>query len=331
MNGGSAVWLATPLLMLGLSACDPIEMGRSLSGINKNDPDPATAPYSTNLATAEQGGYPNLASVPPPPIVSTTLAERQKLAANLTGQRISTEANDVRGQPGAPASGPVPPPPEIPPSLAAPQIAAIPPPTPKPETPIPPMRAMNEPPPPAPLETPMQTPQIANVPGVEASRPAPGQGRVSAIPSPAPSALPAPTVQSGNPQPTPPQATLPEPKLSPQAAAMPTPKLPPAPTTIVGVDLPVGATALPADVKSRVAEMAGLYKENPRTVRVVAYAAPGVGGAEQLNAFRTALDRAQLVANELSAAGVPKKQIQAEAAPASASVPAGRIEIQLMQ
>ncbi|HLY46865.1 MAG TPA: hypothetical protein VKQ73_14885, partial [Stellaceae bacterium] len=70
--------------------------------------------------------------------------------------------------------------------------------------------------------------------------------------------------------------------------------------------------------------------EQPRTVRIVSYAAPASGGAEQLNAFRTALDRAQLVADALSSDGIPKSKIQTEASPAGASAPPGRIEVQLM-
>ena len=66
-------------------------------------------------------------------------------------------------------------------------------------------------------------------------------------------------------------------------------------------------------------------------MRVVAYAAPGVGSAEQLNAFRAALDRAQLIAKELTDAGVPASKIQTEAAPSGATDPPGRIEVQLLQ
>jgi len=331
---GAAVWLGLVALGPGLAGCEhpveaPIEAFRSLSGFNKNDPDPATAPYTVNLEQAEKGPYPNLASVPPLPVVATTLDERQKLAEKLTQQRTSTEASDTHG-PGTAAEGAVPPPPEIPPSLAVPQLAAVPPPTAPPATPLPKSRPMDEPPPPAPLESTMQTPAIGNLPGAEATRSAPQEGHPSAMPRPAPSALPPAATQSGNPQPAPALAVLPPPQVSPQVAALPPPKLPPTPTVVAALDLPAGAIALPSN-DARLAQIAQQYKEKPRVVRVVAFVAPGVGSAEQLNAFRNALDRAQAIARQLSDAGIPAAKIQTQAAPAGANAPAGRIEVQLLQ
>jgi hypothetical protein len=327
---GPTICLAI-VLAAGLWGCNgPIEAGRALTGMNKNDPDPATAPFTGNLEKADTGGYGNLASVPPIPAVATTLAERKKLTDTLTGERVSTEANDAKGNPGSPASGPVPPAPPVPPSIAAPEMAALPP-TPKPETPIPPMRKMDEPPEPQPADTAMQTPQIGNAPGVEPPHPAPGQGHPSPMPRPAPSALPAETVQSGNPQPTPPQVTLPEAKPEPKVAAMPPPKLPPSALTVAALDLPAGPTDLRDADQARLAEVVAQYQEKPRAVRVVAYAQPGVGGAEELNAFRAALDHADAIAKELTVDGIPAKQIQTEAAPASPAAPPGRVEVQLLQ
>jgi outer membrane protein OmpA-like peptidoglycan-associated protein len=324
--GGPALWLAALALAAGLAGCSsPIEAYRSLAGFNRNDPDPATAPFTENLASAENGGYPNLGSVPDPPIVSTTLAERQKTAQGLNLQRTSTEAKDQQGSPGSPAPGPVPPPPEIPPSLAATLPAA-----PPPAQPIPPMRAADEPPLPGPLNSTLQTPTLATAPGLEATRPAPPQARMSPIPMPAPSALPPATVQSGNPEPSPAVPVLPVPKPSPQAAAMPPPKLPPVPTVLAAFDVPPGSAALSATATARLADIANQYKQNPGVVRVVAYAAAAVGGAEQLNSFRTALDRSQIVAKALGEAGVPAKQIQTEAAPAGPDTPTGRVEVQLL-
>ena len=65
-------------------------------------------------------------------------------------------------------------------------------------------------------------------------------------------------------------------------------------------------------------------------MRVVSYAAPAVGSAEQLNSFRTALDRAQIVADQLTRAGIPAAKIQTEAAPSGAAAPTGRIEVQML-
>ena len=50
--------------------------------------------------------------------------------------------------------------------------------------------------------------------------------------------------------------------------------------------------------------------------------------AEQLNAYRAALERAQAVARALAEAGVPANKIQTEAAPAGTA--GGRVEIQLL-
>src|SRR6185312_14192553 len=69
-----------------------IETVRSLRGVNKNDPDPATAPFTGNMATAEAAPYPNLASVPPPPSRATTAAERQKLTEKLLAKRAAAQA-----------------------------------------------------------------------------------------------------------------------------------------------------------------------------------------------------------------------------------------------
>jgi outer membrane protein OmpA-like peptidoglycan-associated protein len=328
--GGSAVWLGTlALAAIGLAACNPvddtIEVFRSATGMNKNDPDPATAPFSPNLEKAEAGGYPNLASVPALPTIVTTVAERQKLTSDLTGQRTSLAANGGTASP-----GPVPPVPEIPPSLAVPEMASLPPVKPQSATQLPPLRPMDEPPVPPPPETTMQTPTISTMPGAEASRPAPAAGKPSAMPSPAPSVLPPAAVQSGNPQPSPPVASLPEPKLSPEAAARPPTRVPPVAMTVASVDVSPGTTALAQDTRSRLAGVVTQYQQKPRTVRVVSYAAPANGGAEQLNSFRAALDRAQIVAKELTDEGIPAKQIQTEASPSTPDAPTGRIDVQLM-
>jgi hypothetical protein len=326
-TGGCAAWLGALLLAAGLSACNgPVEAYRSLTGMNKNDPDPATAPYATNLDKAESGAYPNLASVPEPPIIASTTAERQKLAENLTGERGSAESNGGSAKP-----GPVPPPPSVPSSIAAPEMAALPPVVPQPQTPVSRLRAQDEPPLPSPPETTMQTPVIAGAPGAEPPRPGPAPAQPSAIPRPMPSALPSAAAASGNPLPAPPVAVLPPPQVSPQVAALPPPKLPPTPVVVAALDIAPGSTALPSDTSARLADVATQYKQRPGTVRVVSYAAPAVGAAEQLNSFRTALDRAQIVAKQLADAGVPANKIQTEAAPSSAGSPTGHIEVQLLR
>ena len=103
-------------LAITLGGCAPVDTWRSLTGVDKNDPDPQSAPFTGNLAAGEAAPYPNLASVPPPPTRATTTAERQKLTQSLIADRNSAEA----------ASGP---------KLPAPAAAAKP--TPNPATPPP--------------------------------------------------------------------------------------------------------------------------------------------------------------------------------------------------
>src|SRR4051794_31754284 len=75
-----------------LAGCG-IETYRSMTGRDRNDPDPETALFTGNLTEAEGKAYPNLASVPPPPTRATTAAERQKLAEALIAERSATEAS----------------------------------------------------------------------------------------------------------------------------------------------------------------------------------------------------------------------------------------------
>ena len=78
---------------IALAGCTgAIETVRSIRGVNKNDPDPVTAPFSGNLAAAETAPYPNLASVPPPPTRATTAAERRNLTEKLIAERAAAQA-----------------------------------------------------------------------------------------------------------------------------------------------------------------------------------------------------------------------------------------------
>lgn len=81
-----------------------------------------------------------------------------------------------------------------------------------------------------------------------------------------------------------------------------------------------------ADDRARVAQVAATYREKAGTVRIVAYTSAGAPGVEQLNSYRAALDRAQLVAAALKDAGVPANKIQSEATPGTA----GRVDVQLL-
>jgi hypothetical protein len=88
-----------------------------------------------------------------------------------------------------------------------------------------------------------------------------------------------------------------------------------------------------ADARAQIERVAALYSEQPRSVKVIAYAAPGAPGApggEPLAGYHAALERAQAVAGALRAAGIPADKVQAEAVPAGAAGSADRVEIQLM-
>ncbi len=319
------------VLGAGLAGCSPIETLRSVRGLDKNDPDPATTPFGDNLAKSQAGSYPNLASVPVTPVLTSTAAERKKLADNLTASGTTAQGPDAHGIPGTPATGPVPPPPPLPPALASAQSPAEV--GPLPEMPAPtevPARKQDEPALPGPLASAEQAPQARGAPRAEPSRPPAAQGTPSAMPVPDPSALPPAAAQSGNPLPSPAQPVLAPARPSPEVAARPAPKAPPVGTIVAALDMPAGATAIPPDDRGRISQVFAHYQQQPRIVRIVAYAAPAVGSAEQLNSFRTALDRAQMVANQLTGDGIPAAKIQTEAAPAGAAKPPGRIEVQML-
>ena len=150
------------------------------------------------------------------------------------------------------------------------------------------------------------------------------------MPQPVPSNLPPAAAQSGNPQPAPPVAVLQPVQPPPEGATRPAPKLPPIGKTIAELDIPAGATDLRSDDRSMLDHVSAQFQQQPRSLRIVAYAAAATGSAEQLNSFRAALDRAQIVAKQLTDAGVPAKQIQTEAAPSNDTKPPGRVEVQML-
>src|SRR3954451_13641585 len=101
-----AVLVGYGVTVAGCSAA--IETVRSMRGINKNDPDLVTAPFSGNMAAIETAPYPNLASVPPPPSRATTAAERQNLTENLIAERAAAQAAGGVSGTASPASGAAP-------------------------------------------------------------------------------------------------------------------------------------------------------------------------------------------------------------------------------
>src|SRR5260370_14659162 len=105
-------------LPITLGGCGAVETWRSLTGVNKNDPDPQTAPFSGNMADAEAAPYPNLASFPPLPTRTTNAAERQKLAQSLIADRSALAAA------AGPAAAALSPPAAGAKGMAAPAVAA---------------------------------------------------------------------------------------------------------------------------------------------------------------------------------------------------------------
>src|SRR5262245_19559449 len=91
MVPGHGVETFATIAVLGCVLAGCVDTYRSLGGLDRNDPDPAVTPYSVNLAAGETADYPNLASVPPPPVLNSSQAERDQLARSLTEERVRAE------------------------------------------------------------------------------------------------------------------------------------------------------------------------------------------------------------------------------------------------
>src|SRR5216684_3996527 len=146
-------------LPIGLAGCGAVEAWRSAAGINKNDPDPRTAPFTGNLADAEAGPYPNLGSFPPTPVRATSTTERQKLTQSLIADR-SALAADSGPAPPCPATG----------ARTALNLAQS------------GRRATSEPPEPGPQNSSLQMPDVRSVPEPEAAQPPPPAPALPAVP-----------------------------------------------------------------------------------------------------------------------------------------------------
>ena len=141
----------------------------------------------------------------------------------------------------------------------------------------------------------------------------------------------APSAAAIEPPPAPPELPPLEP---PRTAAADPSKASPKPPAPVGrpiAEIKFGgdATSLTDADRRTLETVVPLYRESPGKVRIVGYAAAGSGSVEQLDRYRTALDRAQAVAAALSKAGIPSDKIQVEAAPASANSGESRAEVLL--
>jgi outer membrane protein OmpA-like peptidoglycan-associated protein len=356
----TAYRLAVLGVAFGLAACNPVETWRDWTGASKNDPDPETTPNTQNLAAGDATDYPNLATVPPPPNRALTTAEREKLTQSLIADRTNAKYSDEKLRAGFPAvSAPVPPPPPPPVPVApdeaqakpaAAAAAPSPAPTVSPDTggtagktsasPGQSLRKSGEPPEPPPMESSLEVPKVRSVPNPEQVRSSP----------PPPYPVPTPTVANAPvaaPHLPSPPAPAPMPEAIGSAAYQPPP--PPAvpaplassgksgqksPTAAIGIpvaeiNFAADATSLSDEDRQTLGKVVPLYQEHPGKVRIVGYAGAGGGAAEQLNSFRSALDRAQAVAAALTKAGIPADKIAVEAAPSGVASVENRAEVLL--
>ena len=407
--------LAVVALLLGLTACNPVDTWRDLTGVSRNDPDPDTTPNTKNLAAGEASDYPNLATVPPPPERALTAAEREKLTQSLIADRTNARHTDEQLRAGFSPVAAAPPPAPGAPGAQPEQVAAAPAPSPTPvpsapvaaphaesarnaaaekpakllpspsaepasastatgvgsageksalplagaprtaraggKTPAEPgqgLRKQGEPPEPGPMESNLVVPQARATPAPEQIRPAPPPPqlpptpKVAVTPTPMPSGLAA----GGALAPMP----LPEARSSAGYEPPPaSPELPPLPARAAAAGPEKGGAKPPARVGTPVAEIQfgtnsttltdkdrqtletvlPAYQQNPGKVRIVGYAGAGSGAVEQLNSYRTALDRAQAVASALTKAGIPSDKIQVEAAPQGENAGESRAEVML--
>jgi hypothetical protein len=330
-------------LPMALGGCGAVETYRALAGVDKNDPDPQTAPFSGNLADAESAPYPNLASFPPMPVRATNTAERLKLTQSLIADRSALAADSglaaegsaegAKAAPGVPAAalataaGAPPNVQSANPAAPAALPGASPPARSALNSAQSGRRATGEPPEPGPLDSSLEMPDVRSVPEPEATRPPPPAPALAAVPRPALVPAPAPAaVASAMPQPAPPVPEL-APVAPPPAAARTEPKRAPAATTVATLELSAAAAPVGQD-RAQIDRVAMLYKDNPGAVRVLAYAAAPKGGGDPLDSYHAALERAQAVAKALADAGIPAGKIQTQAAPAAGARATGRVEIQ---
>jgi hypothetical protein len=324
--GRTARRAAAPLsvLALVLAGCSPaIEAWRSVDGLAVNDPNPTTAPFTGNMAKGYEQPYPNLASVPPPPTVETSTAERQTLTRALLADRAATAA---LGGPPPPAAAPAKPTKPVKVASNASAAAATP-----GGVSHAPARRPGEPPEAQPLNSNLEMPSIpAPLPQPEAPRPPPPAPVLAALPpTPPPSAAPPPPEPADVSAAPPPLPVL-APIAPPPVAVKPPPKRPPAAAIVASLDIATATAASPATdaaERAQIARVATLYRQTPGRLRVVAFAAAPAPGADPLALYHAALDRAQRVAQALAAAGVPAGKIQTEATPGSGAQ-TGRVEIQ---
>ena len=211
------------------------------------------------------------------------------------------------------------------------------------------LRKQGEPPEPGPMESSLEVPQARATPEPEQIQSAVPPPQLPPTPKVAttPSAMPGGLAAGGALAPMP----LPQAKSSagyePPPAA---PELPPVPPTrtaaaesgkvsakpparvgtpVAEIKFGTDSTTLTDKDRQTLETVLPVYQHNPGKVRIVGYAGAGGGAVEQLDSYRTALDRAQAVASALTKAGIPSDKIQVEAAPQGENSGDSRAEILL--
>ena len=211
------------------------------------------------------------------------------------------------------------------------------------------LRKQGEPPEPGPMELSLEIPQARATPEPEQIQPAPPAPQLP----PAPKAATTPTPLTGGLAAGGALAPVPLPQAKSAAGYEPppaAPELPQAPPTrTAAADPGKGVAKPPARSGTPVAEIKfgtdsttltdkdrqtletvlPVYQQNPGKVRIVGYAGAASGAVEQLDSYRTALDRAQAVASALTKAGIPSDKIQVEAAPQGENSGESRAEVLL--
>jgi hypothetical protein len=222
--------------MLVASCSSAVDAMRNVTGASKNDPGP-DARNTQNLEAGSERPYPNLGTVPAPPVRALSTAEREALQKSLAADRANAKYIDEQLRAGQTAIAPRPAPrpaatPEEkaaaeaapPPSQAAPQAAPAQPSAPPPSAagPLP----TAEPPPAAAPPTPVQAQELAN----EAPATPPEARGVERAESPAAA---------------PPPASAPQPTVQPQSLANEAPSTPPEVRSVPQAETPAAAPPPP--------------------------------------------------------------------------------------
>ncbi|HEY2539543.1 MAG TPA: hypothetical protein VGI28_08635 [Stellaceae bacterium] len=287
--------------------------------------DRANAKYTSEHLEAQS----NEAAAPPPPPAAPppTLGAAAPGAGPTAATPAPAPAGSAKPTPAGPGGG----------AASAPSASAT-----------PPGKGARKPAPqPGPMESNLQSPQIASLPQPQQNQPAPPAPGELSMPAASGAAnataagahLPAPPTSQPMPaaigsaqfQPAPPP-----PKLAPVApirtATATGKQSKPAPPPIAfakvaDIAFPGDKTNLSEADRQALDKVLPRYRTKPGLVRVVGYAGIGASATEQLNSYRTALDRAQAVAKGLAQAGIQANKIAVEAAPTGADSGPGRAEI----